>query len=272
MPQEIQLSSKRIGIIGCGHLGQAVALALLRHGVDKSNLFVSYSGNPETYKKLEGKGLAACVTPNDELIERSDIVFILIRPQDTLQLKGKFAKSKALVVSCMAAIPAALLSDILGTTAYRMMLSGPDAILSGQGVAAVWPHNEYLEQLPAAVDVKLLKIASEQELDVFTTGVCLTAAILQAEDASERQKAIERISKEYPLFSDLYAWASAAAPRIEDKAEKEAYITGMRTKKGITDAIITSLQQGNALDTALMAGLNRTREISLEIQQALKAD
>jgi pyrroline-5-carboxylate reductase len=39
----------KIGIIGCGHLGQAILESLINHGFFKENIFISYKGNPSTY-------------------------------------------------------------------------------------------------------------------------------------------------------------------------------------------------------------------------------
>ena len=264
------LYSKKIGIIGCGHLGQALASALLRHGFDKSNLRVSFRGNPATYERLETQGLSACLVANDVLMAESDVIFIMIKPQDILQLKGAFSSSKAQIISCMAAISTDLLSKILGTKVLRMMLSGPDTVMSGRGVGTVYPGDEYLERLLAAIHVRLIKISSEKEMEVFTTGVCIPAALVQTGNSGEEQKAIERISTKYPLMSAFYEWAVKVAPQIENPSDKETYIAKMTTKAGITDAIIKSLRRGESLDVALQNGINRSEEISLEIQQALK--
>ena len=39
------LNNLKIGIVGCGHLGQAIAQKLISGGLKKTNLLISYGGN-----------------------------------------------------------------------------------------------------------------------------------------------------------------------------------------------------------------------------------
>lgn len=126
------LNDLKIGIVGCGHLGQAIAQTLVKRGLKKESLLISYGGNPLAYQKLEALGLASCLAANKRLFQESGLVLITIKPQDILELQGTAASSKALVVSCMAGVPVELLRHVLGTHVYRMMSSGPDTILSGK--------------------------------------------------------------------------------------------------------------------------------------------
>jgi pyrroline-5-carboxylate reductase len=110
---------------------------------------------------------------------------------------------------------------------------------------------------------------TESDLDIFTAGVCMPAALLMVESPTERQKAMDRIGTEYPLLSALYSWAIKALPDFRSSTDKEAYVTRMITKGGVTDAIINSLINGASLDIALSKGIARTHEISFEIQQSV---
>lgn len=49
----VSISNVKIGIIGCGHLGQAIAEALISHGFHKEDILISYESNPSTYKKIK---------------------------------------------------------------------------------------------------------------------------------------------------------------------------------------------------------------------------
>ena len=97
-----RLGVAKIGILGCGHLGRAIAQALLDRGLEKKNLLVSYRGDPLTAQKLEEMGLGECAVSNRRLFEEADIALITVRPIDVLALKDTAAAGKALVVSCMA--------------------------------------------------------------------------------------------------------------------------------------------------------------------------
>lgn len=177
--------------------------------------------------------------------------------------------SKVLVVSCMAGVSIEILHEILGMDVYRMMFSGPDTLLSGKGVAALYPEHEHLKLLLRSINLKYIKIIAENDLDIFTAGVCMPAAILKVENPIEQKKAIDRIGIEYPMLSDLYTWAVEALPYFQDSDDKEAYIERMITKGGITEVIINSLISGAQLDDSLRKGIARTKEIISEIQQSI---
>ena len=135
----------------------------------------------------------------------------------------------------------------------------------------MFPENAALESLIKLLGVKYIEIDKERDLDVFTAGVCLTAALLKTESPSEEERAIDKIGEEYPLLIDLYVWAKGALPMLDSEDGKEKYIAKMATKGGVTDAIISSLERGASLDEALKRGIARTEEISLEIKNSLTA-
>lgn len=259
------LNKLKIGILGCGHLGQAIALALVSHGLSKENLLLTYKDNPATYQRLETLGLKSCLTTNQRLFQESEIVFITIKPQDILQLTETVIPEKALIVSCMAGASIEQLSKVLKTKVYRIMFSGPDTILSGKGVAAIYPEQDYLAALLHAINITHIKTLSEADINVFTAGVCMPAALLKTEHPAEHEESIARLAVHYPLLFELYTWAVKVLPQFDSNMEKEAYVERMITKGGVTDAIVTSLAGGASLDIALRKGIIRTQEISSEL-------
>lgn len=262
------LNHLKVGIIGCGHLGQAIAQSLVKQGIERKNLLLSSRGSPLTQQKLEALSLTSCLTTNQKILDEAGIVFITIKPQDFYGLKGVDLAGKALIVSCMAGVTIESYFKILGKNVYRMMFSGPDTILSGKGVAAMYPEHEHLNLLLRFMNLTIMKIRTENDLDIFTTGVCVPAALLKAGNPNQ-QNAINKIGAEYPLLSELYGWAQKAIPDFTNDADKVSYIERMITKGGVTEAIINSMADGASFDVSLQRGINRTKEISKEIQQLL---
>ena len=263
------LNGYKIGLVGCGHLGVAVAKALVDGGLEKEQLLISYRGNPLTYKRLEAQGLALCLATNEKIFSEAEIILLAVKPSDLSALRESAANSRALVASCAAGVPLETLGALFGENVIRIMLSGPDTIATGRGVAAMFPENEALKRLFGLMGLKHIKISSQHDLDVFTAGVCLTAALLKTESPSEEERAIEKIGGEHPLLTELYAWAKGALPEFENEDGKGKYIAKMATQGGVTDAIISSLEWGAPLDEALKRGIARTEEISLEIKNSL---
>ncbi|SHI07234.1 pyrroline-5-carboxylate reductase [Sporobacter termitidis DSM 10068] len=260
----------KIGIIGCGHLGQALAQACLNNGIPKDRLLLSYRGSAETRGRLAEKGLLDCAVPNERLLSQADVIFITIKPQDFATLKDIGIPAKTTVVSLMAGIPLELLREVVGKNALRMMISGPDAILSGHGVAVVYPGNAFVEQFLKVIRVRQLQLSGEDELNVFTAGVCIPPALLQLDDPAKSAEAIKRLSGDYPMMATLYEWSLGVLPQSLTGEEKEVYIKRMATKGGITEAVINSLKAGAPLDTALKNGVARAEEISKSTLEAFK--
>lgn len=256
----------KVGIIGCGHLGQAVAQALVHAGLPKECLLLSHKGSDRTLQRLEQLGLSDCVATNETVLRDAEIVFLTIRPMDLPTLQNAAKESRATLVSCIAGIPLSLLYDTLGANAHRMMFSGPDTILSGTGVAALYPDHTPTRALLTAISVRMGPMRAEDDLDVFTAGVCLPAAILFLGKTGEQAEAIGRIAEEYPLLTELYAWACSAAPQRLTSEERTAYIHKMVTRGGVTEAILGALESGAPLDAALQKGIARTKEMALELR------
>ncbi|MBU2702798.1 pyrroline-5-carboxylate reductase [Sporomusaceae bacterium BoRhaA] len=255
----------KIGIIGCGHLGQAILESLINHGFFKENIFVSYKGNSSTYKKIKQLGLAICISENEKIFNEADVVFVTTKPQDVICFKEILFSENTIVVSCLAGVSVEILKNIFKTHVCRIMLSGPDTIVAAKGVAAVYPYNKLVGCILNKMNLRIFEISDERDMDIFTTGVCLPAALLQEDNEETIKEAINEIEKDCAMFLDLYAWAKKILPSFNTESEKVEYITRMVTKGGITEAIIDSLKAGDLFITALRKGITRSKDISLEI-------
>ena len=116
------LIDRRIGIIGGqGWLGGAIAEAVVASGrIDHARLTLSSRSDRPATGAIEG---AYLTKDNDELVERSDIVFLSVRPEQFPQLRI-VAKNK-LVISVMAAVTAQKIADLTG--AAEIIRSMPNA-------------------------------------------------------------------------------------------------------------------------------------------------
>ncbi len=259
------INHMKIGIVGCGHLGQAILESLINHGFHQENLFISYKGNSATYEKIAKLGLTICISENERIFNETDVIFVTTKPQDVISLKEIFVSQNTLVVSCLAGVSIEILKKIFKTDICRMMLSGPDTISAEKGVATVYPYNELVSFILNKMNLCILEIPNERYMDIFTTGVCLPAALLQEDNEVTIKEAINEIEKDWASFLDLYEWAKKILPSFTTESQKNEYITRMITKGGVTEAIIDSLKSGELFITALRKGIIRSKEISLEI-------
>lgn len=208
-------------------------------------------------------GLKSCLAENEEICRDCSIIFITIRPQSLPELQGLDFPKDALVVSCMAGVSLETLRSHLRVDAVRMMPSGPDTILEMRGIAAIYPHDDLLERILRGLDLHVYELSSEDQMHVFTVGVCLPAALLALGDSeSASEGACRCLSQVYPAFPEICSWARDVLPEFEREEDKRDYISKMATKGGITEAIVESLENEGDLLTALNRGIKRSREIT----------
>ena len=153
---------------------------------------------------------------------------------------------------------------LLGVDAVRMMPSGPDTIAEGKGIAAIYPQSQSLSQILRELCQRVFELKEEEQIHIFTVGVCLPAALLawvDGEDAIE--EACRCLSQDYPDFPEICSWARDVLPHFEKEEDKRDYIRKMATRGGITEAVVKSLERGDDLLMALKQGIKRSREISL---------
>ena len=258
------LAGERIGIIGCGHLGSAIALQLVSGGLPLDRLRVSRGKSDGSLEKILDAGLGPCLAGNGEICRDSGIIFICIRPQSLPELEDLAFPRDALIVSCMAGVSLSSIKGILGVDAVRMMPSGPDSIIERKGIAAIYPHNQALSRVLQALGLRVFELSEEEQMHVFTVGICLPAALLASDEGEEAgEKACRSLSQEYSGFPEIFAWARDVLPHLEKEEDKRAYIGKMATSGGVTEAIVRSLAKGDDLTAALKNGIDRSKEISL---------
>jgi pyrroline-5-carboxylate reductase len=116
------LIDMRIGIVGGqGWLGGAIAEAIVASGrIDPARLTLSSRSNHSATGAIRG---AYLTKDNDELVERSDVVFLSVRPEQFPDLR--ISAENKLVISVMAAVMARKISDLTG--AVEIIRSIPNA-------------------------------------------------------------------------------------------------------------------------------------------------
>ncbi|MDD1731250.1 MAG: pyrroline-5-carboxylate reductase, partial [Methanosaeta sp. NSM2] len=149
------LAKETIGVIGCGHLGKTIASELVRRGFPAHCLMLSRGRSHESMQGIIDAGLEGCLSDNQDICRKCSIIFICIRPQSLPDLRGLAFPIDALVVSCMAGVSLQAIRGLLGVDAVRMMPSGPDTIIEGRGIAAIYPHNQILSRILHGLDLRV---------------------------------------------------------------------------------------------------------------------
>lgn len=173
----------RVGIIGgAGWLGYAIARALVHSGtVTPGDLTCSYRSR--TPQDAIG---CTWTTDNRELVDRSDVIILSVRPDDWMSVEADAAGK--LVISVMAGVPVADIGKRLGTA--RVARALPNA-----AAAIGFSYTPYYMQDPQPGDLDIVgaifrscgevdAVAEESQIDYFTamsgSGAAFPALLAEA--------------------------------------------------------------------------------------------
>lgn len=167
-------SEKRIGIVGGGTMGSAIARLLTERGGKNSRTCFIFDRNEERREALAGLG-ATVTRTLDDLLKNSDILILAVKPQSTRELFDQMRKSLSFhtVISIMAGISIPAMARGLGTEhAIRAMPNTPARI--GKGMT-VWMAGEGItrEEKDAARAIfrvfgEDLEVSDEKLIDAAT--------------------------------------------------------------------------------------------------------
>ena len=261
---------KKIGIVGCGHLGQALAQGILKSGVQKSDIMLSHSNSKITQMAIEDAGLTECIASNEFIFQSADIVFLCVRPQDVAHLQIAGMKNRIVIASCIAGLSIdALKNKFQNGSVIRLMPSSPYSIAAKQAICAIYPEDTRVHRLLQDMSFAVFSLREERELAIFTASVCLPTVLLANPiSVLERNFLVEQFSKECSHFSMIYEWAENVVPVFETGEERRDYLRKVATKGGITETILKSLETGASLALSMHNGVARSFEISEEISES----
>ena len=254
-----------LGIIGAGHLGSALALQLLRHGIVPNRLALSTSGSEAARVRLREAGLERCIASNEAIAAACPYVFVTLRPRDWATVKTLRFAPRAMIASTIAGIPAKTLEEITGRRCFHVMPSGPDTILAGMGICSIFPSDPAVIGILADMGMRVVPLDSEEDTQAFTAAVCLPAVEVVARSAGVSLDAQWRdLEREFPRLAETFRWARTVAPVLSDEPARRAYVERMATKGGITEVIVGSFRSGQSLVQSLRNGIARCAEIAAD--------
>jgi pyrroline-5-carboxylate reductase len=138
--------NKKVGIIGCGNMGEALLKGLINSGlVPKENIFVS-DVRGECLKNIKNTYGVPTFSSNSEVVSKSEIIILAVKPQvieGVLKEIASLIKSSQLIISIAAGITLRFLTQHLGEKAKvirtmpntpALVQEGVTALCAGKGV------------------------------------------------------------------------------------------------------------------------------------------
>jgi len=172
------LGGAAVGIFGAGHLGRAIAVALLEAELPREQLILCHSGSATTAEALDAAGLSDRDVTAARLLDAAKLVLYLVRPQAADAIAGLTMRPDALLVSFLAGtglarIPAA----VPQSGRVRVMVSDPDTLAKHNGIAAMFPENAVVQALLQELGLRVSLLPSEDRFHAYTAiGPCLPMA------------------------------------------------------------------------------------------------
>lgn len=255
-----------IGIIGCGHMGSAIAKALIAKKIGRILV-----GNPEK-PRIAVKWTAN----NKDAAKNADFIFIAVKPaivREILEEIKPILRPNQILISIAAGIPLAKLQKWSGghKKIARVMPNLAAQVFEG---ISVWKASSGLNTAEKKLVAKLLcafgkaiEVQNEKLIDVATAisggGPAYTAAFL--ESMSDVAQKIG-FSKEDARMLALQSVKGSIAYLEQTKTDFCALKKAVQTKGGTTEAGFKVLKKRKwqfALEKAFLAGYKKARTLSL---------
>ncbi len=155
------LSGKKVGIIGVGKLGEALALGLIKNGVLKSSDIFGSAKRESSLERIRTKVGIDAFASNRDVVAHSDIVILAVKPQNIAKVCKEIRsalKPTQIVISVAASVSTSYLEEHLEVEipVIRAMPNTPSLINAGMtaicgGRFATKEHLALAEEIFASV-------------------------------------------------------------------------------------------------------------------------
>lgn len=255
------IKSQKIGFLGAGNLAQAIMRAFIDSGLIKSeNIFISGRTERKLTKVADEFGVNAVGT-NEELIDKSTMVFIGVKPQDLYQAIEPIASSfhdGHVVISLAAGITLNSLERLIPSTNKILRVMPNTAAQIKKSVIAyapskgAMPHLKWIEELLATMGI-VVPVEDGEMMD----------ALLVASSSG--------IGFVYELMIYWQEWLEERGiePHVAKQITTQVFLGGASMAAAADNTSLDELQRKvTSQKGTTAAGLDSMRE--LEIERALR--
>lgn len=222
------MSKEVLGILGVGHLASYV-VAGLRRAKDKRKIILSPRNN-EYSQNLKSAYNCDIATSNQDVINKSDIVLIAVRPEHLERLISEVNfTSKHLVISCVTGVSLEKLHSLIpnATIVKTLPLASVEI---GEGVVPLFPKNSIAQNLLEPIG-KLITFENEDDYELASTAAVLNGVVFGFMD--ELSQWFENKGLSSNQARDIVIHTLRSATGLADFKQNQ-------TLKQINDSIATS--------------------------------
>lgn len=252
------MTNSVIGLIGFGHLGEALARGYGRAGWQRERLLVA-PHDAATASRAKRAG-ASVVADMAALVSGAKMILLCVRPdQAEAALSSVPFRPESLVVSTLAGVPLSRIAA-LSAPARAVRTMPMTAAAWGRSPTALYPDDAEAKACLAPLG-PVLPLARESDLDIWTAGSILyTVAHLSA---SLTARWLEARGFAPDLARD-HAIETLAAASVAMERNRDLAVEHLATPGGVAAAALSRFDEGgfDALwETAFDAGLARIAEM-----------
>lgn len=262
---------KKIGLIGVGNMGTAILEGLLKKKLIAGSQTVVYDKITEKAAAFTKRWKAVRASSNGELVKKSDIVILAVKPQDlqhTAQEMAGVWKKKQVLISILAGMPLAQLRKAAGPVPKLIRAMPNLGAKAGESITAITGPDK--SALAAAESIfsgcgKVLRL-EEKHFDLVTalsgSGPAYFFLLMEmlAEEGVKRG-----LSREQARLLAVQTGVGAgllAQSALESPAELRVMVT---SKGGTTEAALKVMEESSIrkiFSEAIAAAHRRGAELS----------
>ncbi len=246
--------NKKVGFLGAGNMSQTLINALLESKtLPPTNIFASNRSDGKLQKLAQQFGINICLT-NEELIEKSDIVFLAVKPQDLFEavepLQHLFSQpSQQVFISLAAGVPLRGLQKLMPevNNIVRVMANTPSSIRKG---VVGYVMSDKAQGLQSMIETLLaplgMVVAVEEgdELEALTvaaaSGPGFVFELMQYWQEWLEEHGFDALTAERIVIQTFLGAASLASQSKSSISDLQDKVV---SKKGVTHAGLESMRE-----------------------------
>ena len=264
-------SSVRGGIIGCGHMGSAIAQALLSNSI---TVWASNRHEPHFKASAQQKKNFHWTVDNNEVVDSTDIIIVAVKPGNVSEVLAQISERLTphhIVVSIAAGISLKTIKRSSGDHAkiVRVMPNLPVQVLEG---VSVWKAEGLSAQEKKEVQSLLeecgtaLEVKNEELINAATAisggGPAYTAAFLESMAKAAEESGFSAEDARCLALATVHGSLAYLAETCMEFSELK---NAVQTKGGTTEAgfkVLKKKKWQESLEQAFKAGQKRAQELS----------
>lgn len=264
---------KKIGIIGCGNMGEVLIDAAVEI-VGKKNVYC-YDVDRSKLVRVKNSYKVNLVGSNPELAQRCDVIIIAVKPQQIKELLNEisaFVDKSKLVVSIAAGVKIKTINKILGKDIQVVRVMPNLPIKVGCGVSAVCKNKicgrKNFDFIKKLFSKKGIVVETKERFMDLITAISGSGPAYVFYISEILQKIAERLGLPKKIIPALvnYTILGAGKMLVEQKISAKQLKDAVTSKGGTTEQALKVFYENN-LERIFLKAVNKAQKRATELSE-----